>query len=165
MKCLMALDISNLYMCIQNKFGEGKRLNFVKLVEFCEDFGTIDTKLAYCCFHNESSRPFINYLKSNNFTVRQKQLKEFPKANGRVHRKGDWDVGITVEIMEKQDWFDTLILCTSDGDFTPLVKHLLAKGKKVIVIGAQISGELKQFCDRTIEIPESLLYAAPSDEK
>ena len=38
--------------------------------------------------------------------------------------KGDWDVGITIDIMENADKADIIVLASGDGDFDILIKRI-----------------------------------------
>lgn len=57
------------------------------------------------------------------------------KCNGEVmlpkHVAKRIDVSIVVEIMDRCDNFDEIILCTGDADFIPLIRKIRNKGKKV----------------------------------
>lgn len=50
--------------------------------------------------------------------------------------KGDWDVGITIDIMENAAQVDTVILLSGDGDFD----LLLRKVKEKYAISAEVYG-------------------------
>ena len=38
--------------------------------------------------------------------------------------KGDWDVGITIDVMEAAKYVDTLVLLSGDGDFDLLLQKI-----------------------------------------
>jgi len=61
-------------------------------------------------------------------------------------RKANFDVEITIDVLEMIDKFDTLVLFSGDSDFDYLIRKLRAKGKRVIVISTKhhISKELIQ---------------------
>jgi len=66
------------------------------------------------------------------------------------NKKGDWDIGIAMDTIELARKLDTIILCSGDGDFIPLVQHLQrALGCKVEVIafGKSCSSKLKETTD------------------
>lgn len=49
--------------------------------------------------------------------------------------KGDWDVGIIVDVFEYVDDVDEIILVLGDGDFDIFVNVFKVKGKIVMVYG------------------------------
>ncbi|HAV13392.1 MAG TPA: nuclease, partial [Opitutae bacterium] len=57
--------------------------------------------------------------------------------------KGDWDVGITIDIMECADDVDVVILVSGDGDFDLLAQKIrVERGKRVEVYGvAQLTAK------------------------
>ena len=48
--------------------------------------------------------------------------------------KGDWDVGITVDILEYAEESDIIILASGDGDFDILVKKLIEKYNSIVEV-------------------------------
>ena len=46
--------------------------------------------------------------------------------------KGDWDVGIAIDIMESAEEVERIILLSGDGDFDILVKKVIEKFKCVV---------------------------------
>ncbi|KKQ51216.1 MAG: hypothetical protein US70_C0021G0007 [Parcubacteria group bacterium GW2011_GWD2_38_11] len=66
-----------------------------------------------------------NALMEIGFTVRSKSLKVYRHHLRSVPvRKGDWDLGIAMEILELAPYLDVVVIVSGDGDFVPLVKHL-----------------------------------------
>ena len=66
---------------------------------------------------------FQNILRGIGFEVR---LKPFiTRADGSS--KGDWDVGITIDIIENAAKSDIIILASGDGDFDILLKTIAKK--------------------------------------
>lgn len=43
--------------------------------------------------------------------------------------KGDWDVGITIDILEQAPYVDRVILLSGDGDFSILMEHIKIRDK------------------------------------
>ena len=41
--------------------------------------------------------------------------------------KGDWDVGITIDVLEESSNADIVVLATGDGDFAPLAERIKEK--------------------------------------
>ena len=69
---------------------------------------------------NEKQTQFQNILRGIGFEVK---LKPFiSRSDGST--KGDWDVGITVDIMEYAKKSDIIVLASGDGDFDILIKRI-----------------------------------------
>jgi len=77
--------------------------------------------------------------------------------------KGDWDVGITIDMLERASQVDVAVLVSGDGDFDLLVHKLRADyGVRVEVYGAEklTAGSLVQAASRFIPIEGSLLMSS-----
>ena len=46
----------------------------------------------------------------------------YPKCDGSA--KGDWDVGITIDVMEHAKDVDVVVLASGDGDFDLLINKI-----------------------------------------
>ena len=66
---------------------------------------------------------FQNILRAIGFDI---QLKPFiSRRDGSS--KGDWDVGITIDVMEYAPESDIIVLASGDGDFNLLLRKIKAK--------------------------------------
>jgi len=77
--------------------------------------------------------------------------------------KGDWDVGITIDMLERASQVDVAVLVSGDGDFDLLVHKLRADyGVRVEVYGTEklTAGSLVQAASRFIPIEGSLLMSS-----
>ena len=69
---------------------------------------------------NEKQIQFQNILRGIGFEVK---LKPFIcRSDGST--KGDWDLGIAVDIMEYSGKSDIIFLASGDGDFDVLIKRI-----------------------------------------
>ena len=69
---------------------------------------------------NQRQKQFQNILRAIGFEVK---LKPFIQRNDGS-AKGDWDVGITLDVMEYAKESDVVILLSGDGDFDLLVQKI-----------------------------------------
>jgi uncharacterized LabA/DUF88 family protein len=72
---------------------------------------------------------FVRALMAAGYEVRQKK----PRLRADGTKKADWDMGIAMEILDARHRVDTIVLCSGDGDFLPLVQRLKRWGKRVEV--------------------------------
>lgn len=73
--------------------------------------------------HDEKQKHFQNILREIGFQVKLKPFIQ--RKDGSA--KGDWDVGITIDIMEQAEKSDRIILLSGDGDFDLLVQKIKHK--------------------------------------
>lgn len=57
--------------------------------------------------------------------VNTKELLEYDSG----HKKGDWDVGITVDIIRMIDMLDVVVIVSGDGDYVPLGEYVKNRGR------------------------------------
>lgn len=84
-------------------------------------------------------RQFQNILRGIGFTVKLKPFIQ--RRDGSA--KGDWDVGITLDVLDAAPLVDRVVLVSGDGDFAPLVERLRQRhGLAVDVYGvARLSAD------------------------
>ena len=106
--------------------------------------------------NDEKQKQFQNILRGIGFEVKLKPFIE--RSDGSA--KGDWDVGITLDVIDCAANADIVVLASGDGDFDLLVERLCERhGIEVEVYGvAQLTAEaLKRAATRFIPIDERLL--------
>lgn len=69
---------------------------------------------------DESQLKFQQALKNIGFTVRLKPYIQ--RSDGSA--KGDWDVGIAIDVMEQARAVDRIVLLSGDGDFDLLLEKV-----------------------------------------
>ncbi len=71
---------------------------------------------------DEKQKQFQNILRGIGFEVKLKPFIE--RRDGSA--KGDWDVGITLDVMEHAKESDVVVLASGDGDFDMLVRKAIS---------------------------------------
>ncbi|TDO98218.1 NYN domain-containing protein [Marinomonas balearica] len=116
------VDVQNIYYTTRQTFRRGFDYN-----AFWAEVSTkyeIKNAFAYAIDRgDEKQKQFQNILRAIGFDVRLKPYIQ--RSDGSS--KGDWDVGITIDVMEHAQDSDVIILVTGDGDFSILVDKV--KGK------------------------------------
>ena len=105
---------------------------------------------------DEKQRQFQNILKAIGFKVRLKPYIQ--RSDGST--KGDWDVGITIDVMEHAKDADVIVLASGDGDFDLLVNKLRVDYGKVVEVYGNApltAGSLISAASRFIPIEGDLL--------
>ncbi|MCF6441300.1 NYN domain-containing protein [Pseudoalteromonas luteoviolacea] len=72
---------------------------------------------------DEKQRQFQNILRAIGFEVKLKPFIQ--RSDGTA--KGDWDVGITIDVLESAKDSDLIILASGDGDFDILLNTVRDK--------------------------------------
>src|SRR3954470_10675116 len=105
---------------------------------------------------DEKQKQFQNILRGIGFEVK---LKPFiSRADGSS--KGDWDVGITLDVLDAVGIAEIVVLASGDGDFDALVHRLRERhGIEVEVYGVTqlTANSLKRAATRFLPIEDSLL--------
>jgi uncharacterized LabA/DUF88 family protein len=156
-------DVSNIYYCLRKKFGPERKLDYGKYLEYVKKLGEIHEAVAYGAQMGNEARGFIFCLEQLGFTAKYKTPKTY-QNEGRIRRKADWDVGITIDMVNQADRVDIMVLGTADGDLAPAAEWVQARGVKVIVLASGISRELKNIATEWIEIPESMLETTETQQ-
>ena len=105
---------------------------------------------------DEKQRQFQNILRGIGFEVK---LKPFIQRQDNS-AKGDWDVGITIDILESLLALDRVFLLSGDGDFDRLVRTVQTKHEvpvEVYGIPELTADSLKKVASCFHPINESLL--------
>jgi uncharacterized LabA/DUF88 family protein len=113
---------------------------------------------------DEKQRQFQNILRGIGFEVK---LKPFiTRADGSA--KGDWDVGITLDVLDVVASADVVVLASGDGDFDLLVHRLRERHSiEVEIYGVPqlTASALIQAATRFVAIDESLLLKISPEDK
>ena len=107
---------------------------------------------------DDQQHKFQKALKHIGFNVKLKPFIQ--RSDGSA--KGDWDVGITIDVMAAaaNKNIDTIVLLSGDGDFDVLLNHIKAEyGVKTVVYGVPnlTANSLINAADEYHEIKQSLL--------
>ncbi len=113
------VDVQNIYYTTREAFG--RQFNYRSLWQRVSAEGEILTANAYAIQRDDEKQiKFQNALKNIGFTVKLKPYIQ--RSDGSA--KGDWDVGITIDVMEVAPRVDCVILLSGDGDFDLLLEKI-----------------------------------------
>lgn len=115
-KIALFADVQNIYYTTRQAYS--RQFNYRKLWQLISSQGDITQATAYATFRGDDSQhKFQKALKHIGFDVKLKPFIQ--RSDGSA--KGDWDVGITIDVMEAAREVDTIILLSGDGDFDLLL--------------------------------------------
>lgn len=116
------VDVQNIYYTTKDVFG--KSFDYRKFWKNIEAKGEITVAKAYAVDRRiDSQMKFQSALRHMGFDVVLKNYIQ--RKDGTA--KGDWDVGITIDVVESAPELDEVILLSGDGDFAILLKHVMQK--------------------------------------
>ncbi|MBW2980565.1 NYN domain-containing protein [Candidatus Woesearchaeota archaeon] len=144
------VDVQNMYYSARNIYKS--KVNFKELLTEAVDGRTLIRALAYVIKADvKEEKNFFDALRNIGYEVKSKDLQTF--IGGM--KKGDWDIGIAMDMIELAPKLDTVILVSGDGDFVDLVQHLKrAMGCRVEVIafGKSSSSKLRENADEFTDL-------------
>jgi uncharacterized LabA/DUF88 family protein len=130
-KIAIFVDVQNIYYTTRDSYG--RQFDYRKFWKKICQQGEIVSAIAYATERGDDKQiKFQDALKHIGFTVKLKPYIQ--RSDGSA--KGDWDVGITIDVMEIAKDVDTVILLSGDGDFD----LLLEKIKKDYSVSAEVYG-------------------------
>lgn len=139
-------------------------IDYKRLLAMFREKGHLIRALYYTAMAEDqeysSTRPLVDWLDYNGFTMVTKPTKEFTDSMGRRKIKGNMDIELTVDAMRLSENLDHIVLFSGDGDFKSLVAALQQKGKRVSVISTlqtqppMVADELRRQSDQFIDLAD-----------
>ncbi|VAX12843.1 hypothetical protein MNBD_GAMMA24-2596 [hydrothermal vent metagenome] len=118
-KIAIFADVQNIYYTTRQAYA--RQFDYRKLWQHIHTEGEIISATAYAIDRgNDGQLKFQAALKHIGFRVKLKPYIQ--RSDGSA--KGDWDVGITLDVMDAANNVDTVILLSGDGDFDLLLKTI-----------------------------------------
>jgi uncharacterized LabA/DUF88 family protein len=143
------VDVQNLYYSAKALYGH--KVNFDEILKEAISDRQLIRAIAYTIKADmPEEQSFFDALESIGFEVKSKELQTFVSGQ----KKGDWDVGIAVDVLKLAPKLDVIVLCSGDGDYAELLHHAKAEGcrAEVISFGKSTSAKLLEEVDDFIDI-------------
>ena len=130
-KTAIFVDVQNIYYTTRDAFA--RQFNYREFWKRVASSGEITIANAYAIDRDDSQQQkFQQALKYIGFDIKLKPFIQ--RSDGSA--KGDWDVGITIDVMQAAKDVDRVILLSGDGDFDLLLKKINQDyGVETIVYG------------------------------
>ena len=148
------VDVQNMFYAAKDRFG--RRVDYIKLLDLIVGPRYLMAAYAYVVQIPEINQSsFLSLLEHNGYTIKSKDLR----LRGDGSAKGDWDVGIAVDVVSMLGSLDVVILASGDGDFCPLAELIKQQDKRVEVVAFEhnTSMDLQQIADQFFPIGDELL--------
>lgn len=113
------VDVQNIYYTTKQEFG--RSFDYRKFWQELQFMGEVVQANAYAIeSNNEGQQRFQAALNAIGFTVKLKPYIQ--RRDGSA--KGDWDVGITLDVVDAAASVDVVVLLSGDGDFSLLLDKI-----------------------------------------
>ena len=118
-KIAVFADVQNLYYTVRQAYG--CHFNYTALWNELAAGSEIVEAYAYAIDRGDpKQQQFQQILRNLGFTVKLKPYIQ--RSDGSA--KGDWDVGITIDVMDAAANVDSVVLASGDGDFDLLLERI-----------------------------------------
>jgi uncharacterized LabA/DUF88 family protein len=149
------IDVQNMYYSARALYES--KVNFAEILKTAVSERKLVRAVAYTI---KASMPeeqsFFDALAKIGLEVKSKDLQTF--VGGA--QKGDWDVGIAVDVIKSAPKLDAVVIVSGDGDFAPLLEYVQALGcrAEVVSFGRSTSGKLIEQTDDFTDLDRQPRY-------
>ncbi|SRR3989344_3934495 len=146
------VDVSNMYYSAKNL--HSAKVDFGKVLKASVAGRKLIRAFAYVIKADVGSeKDFFDALAIQGFEVRAKELQTFFGGS----KKGDWDVGLCMDVIRLIDKIDVMVLVSGDGDYSDLLDYAISRGVRTEVVGfgRNTSGKLVDFCDDFLDLDKT----------
>jgi uncharacterized LabA/DUF88 family protein len=144
------IDTQNLYHSARNLYKS--YVNFGAILKDAVAGRRLVRAMAYVIASEAGDeKAFFEALTKIGIETKVKDLQVF--ADGA--KKGDWDVGLTVDAITIAPRLDAAVIVSGDGDYVPLVEYLQKHSGiqvEVISFGKSASMKLKESADEFFDL-------------
>ncbi|MBQ4838050.1 MULTISPECIES: NYN domain-containing protein [Pseudoalteromonas] len=149
------VDVQNIYYTTRSAYK--RNFDYNRFWAEVTDNRQVVNAYAYAIDRgDEKQRQFQNILRAIGFEVKLKPFIQ--RADGSA--KGDWDVGITIDVLEAAKQSDIVVLASGDGDFDILLNTVRDKYQAeahVYGVPSLTAASLMNAASRFIPIEDTLL--------
>ncbi len=143
------IDVSNMYMSAQNLYKTN--VDFRQVMKTAVGGRRLVRAFAYVIeTEGGKEKDFITALEDLGYEVRTKPLQVFKSGA----KKGDWDVGLAIDVVRLVPMLDSVVIVSGDGDYVDLLEYLRGHGRRteVMAFGQTASHRLLDEADEFIDM-------------
>jgi len=159
------VDVQNMYYSAKNLYGS--KVDFGKVLSTGVAGRKLIRAFAYVIKADVGAeKDFFEALQKIGYEVKEKDLQIFMGGS----KKGDWDVGLCMDVVRMMGKIDTMVLVSGDGDYTELLEYARSQGVRteIIAFGKTCSSKLFNEADFIMDMdksPEKFLIGKISKSK
>lgn len=147
------VDVQNMYYSARALYEQ--RVDFGEILKEAIGERHIIRAIAYVIqADKEEEQTFFDALQDRGFELRSKELLNFHGGSS----KGDWDIGIAIDIVSMLDKLDVVVLVSGDGDFSELLRYVKSRGVRaeVMAFGSSASSQLRGEADAVFDLSQDI---------
>jgi len=123
------IDTQNLYHSAKSNYRAN--VNYQELLERAVSGRQLVRAFAYVIRSEEATEAkFFDAVEEMGIEIRVKDLQVFHTGA----KKGDWDVGIAVDMIRLSEKVDVIVLASGDGDFIEVMRYCQSRGVRVEIM-------------------------------
>lgn len=145
------VDVQNMYYSARALFDQ--RVDFGEILKEAVGERQLVRAIAYVIrAEKEEESKFFDALEERGYELRIKDLLRFYGGN----EKGDWDIGISMDVVRMCDKLDAVVLVSGDGDFADLLEYVKGRGcqAEVMAFGSSASSQLREAADAVFDLSQ-----------
>ncbi len=145
------VDVQNMYYSARALYDQ--KVDFGEILKEAVGERQLVRAFAYVIkADKEEEQTFFDALTERGYELRMKELLNFYGGN----QKGDWDVGLAMDVVRMAPKLDAVVLVSGDGDFAELLKYVKALGcrAEVMAFGSSASSQLREVADSLIDLSD-----------
>ncbi len=155
-KVAILVDVQNIYYTTRQAFG--RKFNYRQFWSTVTRDREVVAAVAYAIESRDGGKQsgFQQILRDIGFEVKLKPYIQ--RSDGSA--KGDWDVGITLDIVELAEQVDVVVLASGDGDFDLALQRIRQRFEvqtEVYGVHKLTAGTLIRATNRYVPIEDELL--------
>lgn len=147
------VDVQNMYYSAKQLYGE--KVNFTNILKAAVEGRRLIRAFCYVIKADvKDEKNFHDALEMIGYEVKVKDLQIFYGGA----KKGDWDIGIAMDIAAMCPKLDVVVLVSGDGDFKECIEYVKARGCRAEVMSFEktASSKLKIVADRFYDFEKNL---------
>jgi uncharacterized LabA/DUF88 family protein len=153
-------DVQNLYYTVKQKYN--CHFDYGTFLEQATSGKSLVKAMAYATDKGDRKQSdFQQILRRMGFEIKLTPLLQ--RRDGSA--KGDWDVGIALDMIEYAKRVDTIVLASGDGDFTLVVNKIInehAVSVEIYGVPHLTASSLIEAATRFVPIQGNLLLPIPT---
>lgn len=145
------VDVQNMYYSARALYDQ--RVDFGEILKEAIGNRQLVRAFAYVIkADKDEEQTFFDALTERGYELRMKDLLNFYGGN----QKGDWDVGLAMDVVRMAPKLDAVVLVSGDGDFAELLKYVKALGcrAEVMAFGSSASSQLREVADSVLDLSD-----------
>lgn len=146
------IDTQNLYHSAKSNYRSN--VNYEELIAQAVHGRKLVRAFAYVIKSEEGTEEkFFESIQEMGIEIRVKDLQVFHTGA----KKGDWDVGIAVDMIRLTEKLDVVVLCSGDGDFIEVIRYCKSRGVRaeVMAFDKTTNATLQEEADHFVDLGDS----------